>query len=235
MPTLEALNAGKSLEKIFIQRGSKGIAINDIQQAASKHNVPVQYVPKEKLFKFTNMRHQGVVALLSDIQYYEVEDIVDHCFNMGKDPLILVLDGITDVGNFGAICRSALGFHVDAIVIGHQNAAVVNAKTIKASAGAIHHIKICRHKYLEQIVEQLKNLGVSIVCLDGKGQKMISEIEKKGPLAIVMGNEDKGVRKRILELANETCKIPMNPKLESYNVSVATAIMLYESSKERQT
>ena len=232
-PIVEALSSGTAIEKIFMQRGSTGSSIGEIQQMAADARVPISYVPKEKLVRFTNLRHQGVVAVLSEIKYFKLEDIVDYCYSEGKDPLILVLDGVTDVGNFGAICRTALGLEVDAVVIGMSNAAPVNETAIKSSAGAIHHIKICRQRDLNETVEYLKNYGISIVCLAGKGKTMIGETDLKGPIAMVMGDEGKGVSKPILKMADKVCKIPMNPLLESYNVSVATALVLYEVNKAR--
>lgn len=227
-PVEEALLAGKDIDRIFMQRKSSGSGIAEIQQLAAEHNVPINYVPKEKLAKFTNLRHQGVVALLSAIKYYQVENIIDFCYAEGKDPLVVVLDGVTDVGNFGAICRTALGLEVDAVVIGQHNAAAINETAIKASAGAIHHLKICRHKNLEQVVEYLKQYGLTINSLAGSGDKIIYEVDFSGPQAIVMGAEGRGVSKSMLELSDNICKIPMNNQLESYNVSVATAIVLYE-------
>ncbi len=232
-PIEEALSSGKNIEKIFMQRGSKGSSIGEIQQLAANAQVPISYVPKEKLLRFTNLRHQGVVAILSEIEYFKIEDIVDHCYSEGRDPFILILDGVTDVGNFGAICRSALGFNVDGVVIGQSNAAPVNYTAIKASAGAIHHLKICRQKSVLESVQYLKNAGVAVISLHGKGDSMIGALDLSGPIAIVMGDEGAGVSKAMLKLSDKICKIPMNPQLESYNVSVATAIMLYEVDKGR--
>ncbi|MEZ5003792.1 MAG: 23S rRNA (guanosine(2251)-2'-O)-methyltransferase RlmB [Chitinophagales bacterium] len=233
-PVVEALSSGTAIEKIYMQRGSTGSSISEIQQMASTAGVPISYVPKEKLIKFTNLRHQGVIAVLSEIKYYHLEDIVDHCYSEGKDPLILVLDGVTDVGNFGAICRTALGLDVDAVVIGMTKSAPVNETAIKSSAGAIHHLKICRQRDLDQTIEYLKNYGISIVCLAAQGKTMIGETDFKGPMAVVMGDEGSGVSKSILQQADKVCKIPMNTLLESYNVSVATALVLYEVHRSRK-
>lgn len=232
-PVVEALEAGTSMERIYIQRGSTGGILRTIDALAAKAKVPTSYVPKEKFFKLTNLRHQGVVALLSEITYYNIEDIVDHCYSEGRDPLILVLDGVTDVRNFGAICRTALGMNVDAVVIGFNNAAPVNEFSLKASAGALHHLKVCRHKDLNEVGDYLKQSGIQMISLAGGAKQFIHQQNLNIPLAIVMGAEGKGVSKELLKLSHLECKIPMNETLESYNVSVAAAMMLYEVNRQR--
>jgi 23S rRNA (guanosine2251-2'-O)-methyltransferase len=232
-PVVEALESGTSLDRIYIQRGSTGDILRTIDQLAAEAKVPVNYVPKEKLMKLTNLRHQGVLALLSEINYFNIEDIIDQCYEEGRDPLVVILDGVTDVRNFGAICRTALGMNVDAVVVGFNDAAPVNEISIKASAGALHHIKICRHKRLEQVVDYLKQSGIQILSLVGKSESYIHEQSLNLPIAIIMGAEDKGVSETLLKYTDISCKIPMNETLESYNVSVAAAMMLYEINRQR--
>jgi len=225
---LEALQSGNDMERIFLRRGLTGKAILEIESIASQQGIPVNKVPKEKLNRLTNLNHQGIVALLSPIQFFQVEDVVDRCFSAGKDPLIVILDGITDVGNFGAICRSALGLEVDAVVIGHFRAASVNAQAIKSSAGAIHHLRMCRHRDLPKVVEFLKDSGIQVIAMDGASGNFFHDLNLKGPMALILGSEGEGVSRELLKLADASAKLPLNEKLESYNVSVAGAMALYE-------
>ncbi len=232
-PVVEALESGTPIDRIFIQRGSSGDILRTIDKLASDAKVPVNYVPKEKLMKITNLRHQGVLALLSEINYFNIEDIIDQCYEEGRDPLVVILDGVTDVRNFGAICRTALGMNVDAVVVGFNDAAPVNEISIKASAGALHHIKICRHKRLEQVVEYLQQSGIQILSLAGKSNSYVHAQTLNIPIAVIMGAEGKGVSETLLKHSNITCKIPMHETLESYNVSVAAAMVLYEINRQR--
>ncbi len=227
-PVLEALESGQHIEKIFLRKGFSGKVFDMVISAARKAYVPISWVPKEKLNRMSNLNHQGVIAILSPVQYYKVEDIVDQCYAEGRNPLILVLDGVTDVGNFGAICRTALGMGVDAVVIGYNRAASVNEHALKASAGAIHHLKICRHRSIKEVVNYLKQAGVSIIAMAASGKIMAKELDSNVPNAIILGAEGDGIGKELLILADSVCKLPMNPKLESYNVSVAAALILYE-------
>ena len=227
-PVLEALESGQSMERIFLRKGISGVVIDRIETEARKQALPINRVPKEKLNRITNLNHQGVVAILSPVHYYRVEDIVDQCFADGKDPLLIILDGVTDVGNFGAICRTALGLGVDALVIGQFRSAPVNAQAVKSSAGAIHHLKICRHKELTGIVDYLKNMGIRLVAMDGSGDTYFRETDLEGPLALIMGSEGEGIHQDLLNRADIIARLPIDERLESYNVSVAAAMALYE-------
>jgi len=227
-PVLEALRSGNNLERIFIRKGLTGPTISEIHKEARKQLIPVNMVPREKIDRLSNMNTQGVVAVVSPITYYKVEDIIDHCYSEGRDPLIVVLDGITDVGNFGAICRTSLGLNVDAVVIGHYRSAPVNAMAVKASAGALHHLKICRHKEIDEVLDHLRNSGIRIVAMDGKGESEIRECDLSGPLALLMGSEGFGLSAKLMDYVDVVARIPIDEKLESYNVSVAAAIALYE-------
>lgn len=232
-PVLEALESGRNLDRIFLMKGAKGSAVGELEKLARAAGVPVNKVPREKLNRLTNLNHQGVVALLAPVKYYKVEDIVDQCYAEGRDPLLLMLDGVTDIGNFGAICRTALGLGVDSVIISHYRSAAVNAQAIKASAGAIHHLRISRHKELTDVVDYLKRSGIRIVAMDGSGTNCFHEMDLDGPLAIVMGAEDVGVRKEILDDADDIARLPIDERLESYNVSAAAAMALYEVRRPR--
>ena len=227
-PVLEALLSGRDLERIFLRKGLTGKDIAEIERTAREQGVPVNRVPREKLNRLTNLNHQGILALLSPIRYYRIEDIVDQCFAEGRDPLIVLLDGVTDVGNFGAICRTALGLEVDAVVVGHYGAAPVNAQAVKSSAGAILHLKICRHAQLKDVAEYLSGSGVRLVALDASGGQLISEMDTAGPLALVLGSEGEGVSRELLDMTDTVARLPINQLLESYNVSAAAAMALYE-------
>lgn len=225
---LEALEEGRALERIFLRTGSSGDITRRIEQKASDGNIPVSRVPAAKLNRLTNLNHQGVVALVSPIGFHRLEDIVDHCFARGSDPLILVLDGITDVGNFGAICRTALGLEVDAVVIGHYRSAPVNAQSVKTSAGALLKIPVCRYRDLGGAVEYLRSCGLRILALDGSGDTVLRAADTAGPMALIMGAEGDGISRQLLAEADMVVRLPQSDQLESYNVSVAAAMALYE-------
>jgi len=225
---MEALKSGTNLERIFIRKGLKGETITEIHKEARNQLVPVNMVPREKIDRLSNMNTQGVVAILSPVTYYRVEDVIDQCYAAGRDPLVVVLDGVTDVGNFGAICRTALGLEVDAVVIGHFRSAPVNSTAVKASAGALYHLKVCRHKEIEDVLKYLRNSGIRIVAMDGKGDSPFQDCDLKGPLALLMGSEGAGLSDKLLEHVDEVARLPIHEKLESYNVSVAAAMALYE-------
>lgn len=227
-PVWEALQAGRQIERIYLSRSMSGDVIGSICKVADEQGIPLNRVPKERINRLTNLNHQGILAVLSPVRYYKLEDVVDQCYRDGRDPLILILDGVTDVGNFGAVCRTALGMDVDAVVIGYRHSAPVNEHAIKASAGALHHLKVCRDADLRDTLRYCSNMGIRSLAMDGQANRFIHQADLTGPLAIVMGSEDKGVHPDVLELVDEPVKLYAADALESYNVSVAAALALYE-------
>lgn len=227
-PVEDLIRSGETIEKILIQTNLGGGYAKVIEDMVREKNIPVQYVPRIKLDHMCDIAHQGVIALRSLIDYPNYEDIVNFVYSEGRNPLFLYLDRVTDVRNFGAIARTAYGMGVDAVLIPMKDAASINADAIKTSAGALLKLPVCRLDRPEQDLVALKNMGFHINAVDLTGHKFINEIDKEVPMVIVMGAEDKGVRNEIVRLSTGLFKIPMFSDLDSYNVSVATALVLYE-------
>jgi 23S rRNA (guanosine2251-2'-O)-methyltransferase len=195
--------------------------------------IPVQRVPVERINRITRKNHQGVVAFISSITYQHTEDLVPTLFEEGKSPIFVMLDGLTDVRNFGAIARTCNCTGVDAIIIPAKNSVSVNADAIKTSAGALHTLPVCREQSLTATIQYLKNCGFRIVAATEKGDYDYTKANYTDPVCIIMGAEDTGVPYEHLKLCDEWIKIPMFGTIESLNVSVATGILLYEAIRQR--
>ena len=233
-PVEEALRKGVTFFKVFVNKNAKGQNINSLLDELKRLRVPVQKVPVEKLNRITRKNHQGIVAYVSPVEFYELSDLVQKFFDEGRDPLFLVLDGVSDVRNFGAIVRTALCMEVDAILIPTKGSASINSEVVKTSAGAIFNIPVCRSDNLFLGVKYLQNSGFTVVAASEKGEKPVTDLDFKGPVAVVMGDEGKGVSESVIKKANFLARIPMNKKFDSLNVSVATGIILYEAYIQRK-
>lgn len=234
-PIIEAMLAGKVLEKIFLQKTARNPTVDELLDLAKKADVPVATVPVEKLNKLTRKNHQGAVAFISAITYSPLEEIVTSLFEKGKNPLLLILDRVTDVRNFGSIARNAECLGVDAIVIPSRGGAQINADAIKTSAGALHLVPVCRETNLKDTIDYLKNSGIQIVaCTEKTDQNLTdSAVDMVGPTAIVMGSEEDGISPEYLKRADARLRIPLMGQIGSLNVSVATGIILYEAMSQR--
>jgi 23S rRNA (guanosine2251-2'-O)-methyltransferase len=230
---IEAVEAGKDIEKIFIQKGLSNELYHQLRQALRGQAVPIQIVPAEKLKRITDKNHQGVVAYLTEITYYSAEELLAAVFEKGKVPLVLVLDRITDVRNFGAIARGAECAGVDFIIIPSRGAAQINGDAIKTSAGALHRLKVCREDNLKVTLEYLKEAGLHIISCHEKTDTLIYEADFTQPTAVIMGSEENGISNEYLKRSDMQVKIPMVGKIASLNVSVATGIVLFEAVKQR--
>ncbi|MCF8233982.1 MAG: 23S rRNA (guanosine(2251)-2'-O)-methyltransferase RlmB [Bacteroidales bacterium] len=232
-PLIEAIEAGKDIDKILIQKGVHNEVYFKIRELVMGTSIPYQFVPAEKLKRITTKAHQGVIAFVSPITYYNIEDIVPALYEAGKIPLILILDGITDVRNIGAIARSAECFGVHALVVPAKGSAQLNEDAVKSSAGALMRVPVCRDENLSRVVDYLKNSGLKIVSTSEKSETALSDAELTGPLAMIMGSEEKGVDQGLLSKSDLTLKIPMTGLVASLNVSVASGIVLFEVSRNR--
>ena len=230
---IEAIKKGKTIDKILIKKGLRNELISELQQLIKESEIGIQYVPIEKINRITRKNHQGVLAFISPIEFDNIETVIPGIYEEGKTPLLLVLDQITDVRNFGAIARSAECAGVQAIIIPEKGMARIGADAVKTSAGAIHNIPICKTNNLYHTVRFLKDSGIKIVAATEKGDKLYSNADMKSPLAIVMGSEDTGVSAQILKLADEQLRIPILGQIESLNVSVSAALMIYEAVRQR--
>lgn len=230
---IEALDAGKDIEKIILQKGLSNELYNQLRQALKGQTIPIQFVPPEKLKRVTDKNHQGVIAYLTEITYYGTEELLTRIFEKGKIPLVLILDRVTDVRNFGAVARSAECAGVDFMIIPSRGAAQINGDAIKTSAGALHRLKVCREDNLKSIIEYLKESGLQIVACHEKTDKHIYDADFNKPTAIIMGSEENGISGEYLKRSDIQVKIPMPGKIASLNVSVATGIVLFEAVKQR--
>lgn len=230
---IEAINTGRQIDKIFVKRDINGELAGEILELAKNHRIPVQRVPIEKLNRITRGQHQGVVAVLSAITYHRLEHIVPELYEDGRLPFILVLDGITDVRNFGAIARTAECAGVDAIVIPETGSVSVGADAVKTSAGALLRIPVCRVHNMAQAVTYLQENGYDLVAVSEKASQNYTEADFTNPVALVMGAEDKGISPYIFKACSTKVAIPMFGQIESLNVSVAAAVLMYEVVRQR--
>lgn len=230
---IEAVNAGKDIEKILVQKGLSNELYNQLRQALRGNTVPIQFVPPEKLRRITDKNHQGVIAYLTEITYYDTETLLSAVFETGKIPLLLLLDRVTDVRNFGAIARSAECAGVDFLIIPSRGAAQINGDAIKTSAGALHRLKVCREDNLKTTIEYLKESGLQVVACHEKTDKLIYDADFTKPTLVIMGSEENGISNEYLKRSDAQVKIPMPGTIASLNVSVATGIVLFEAVKQR--
>lgn len=229
---MEAINAGKEIDRILIQKEA-GPLLYELMKMASAQNIPLVKVPVEKLNRVTRKNHQGVVCYLSSVSYASLDNIISSCFHKGETPLVLILDRITDVRNFGAISRTAECMGVHAIVIPSRGSAQINSDAVKTSAGALNYIPVCREDNLKNTITYLKNSGLSIIGCTEKAEKLISAVDMNTPAAIIMGSEEDGISPEYMKRCDHLVKIPMTGKVQSLNVSVATGMILYEVIRQR--
>ncbi len=225
---IEAIEAGKEIDKVMVKRELQGDLFKELSTVLKTYDIPIQKVPVERIDRFTRKNHQGVIAFLSAVTYEKIEDIVPFLYEQGKNPFILVLDGITDVRNFGAMARTCEVAGVDAIVIPQRGSVSVNADAVKTSAGALLKIPVCREPNLTQAIQFLKDSGIKVVAATERAANIYTEADYSGPVAIVMGSEDMGVSNENLRICDELVKIPQFGTIGSLNVSVAAGILIYE-------
>ncbi|MFN6944250.1 MAG: 23S rRNA (guanosine(2251)-2'-O)-methyltransferase RlmB [Cytophagaceae bacterium] len=232
-PVIEAINSGREIERIYIQKELNSLLLNELVLLARQQQLPVVRVPLEKLNKITRKVHQGVVCFLSAIQYASLDNIISETYRQGKTPLLLILDRITDVRNFGAIARTAECLGVNGIIIPSRGSAQITGDAVKTSAGALNYIPICREDNLKNTIDYLKNNGIRIVGCTEKTESPAFAIDMKVPVAIIMGSEEDGISPEYLKKCDYTVKLPMAGKVGSLNVSVATGMVLYEIARQR--
>ncbi len=226
---IEAIESGQPIDKVLIDRQAN---LNEVVEKCQKLEIPVQKVPKEKLDKF-GANHQGIAAFRSQVEYTSLEDLVPHLFDQGIVPLLMMLDRVTDVGNFGAISRSVEVLGADGLVFPAKETAQLNADAVKRSSGALLRIPLCRVRDLVSTVRFLKDSGVTVIAADGRGTTPLQEVDFKQPMAIIMGSEGQGVAPELLRIVDHIVVIPQAGEMDSLNVSVAAGIMLYEAQRQR--
>ena len=232
-PVLEAIKSGKTIEKIFIQKNLAKDVFDEIKKLLTNKRVNLSFVPKEKLNRITRKNHQGIICYVSPINYQPLTEIVHRCYETGKDPIILVLDRITDTRNFGAITRVAEATGVDAIVIPEKESALITSEAIKASAGALNYVSICKERNLKSVINQLKESGLKIISCTEKSDVEIYSVDFSSPVCIILGSEKDGISNNLLEISDVKAKIPMKGKIDSLNVSSSSSVILYELIRQR--
>jgi len=230
---IEAISADKPLDRILLQKGLSNELFNQLRRALKGKDIPYQFVPPEKLKRITDKNHQGVIAYLAEVKYFDTEELLTRAFEKGKAPLVLVLDRITDVRNFGAVARSAECAGVDFIIIPSRGAAQINGDAIKTSAGALHRLPVCREENLKNTLDYLKEYGLQIVSCHEKTDTLIYDVDFKKPTCIIMGSEENGISNEYLKRSDVQAKIPMPGTIASLNVSVACGIVLFEAVHQR--
>ncbi|MFC2116089.1 23S rRNA (guanosine(2251)-2'-O)-methyltransferase RlmB [Bacteroidota bacterium] len=231
----EAIQSGQELERVFFRKGLHGELASGLLALARKSGVPIQFVPIEKLMQFTRKNHQGVVALISPILYHDLEKLIPSLYEEGAVPLLMVLDGITDVRNFGAIARTADCAGVHGLIIPYSGSARIHEDAVKTSAGALLTIPVCRVDKLPEALKFLRNSGIRIVGASEKASTSFYQADFNDPMAIVMGSEEKGVHPSILALCDEEVSIPVYGQIASLNVSVAASLLMYEAIRQRSS
>lgn len=232
---IEAINSDKQIEKILFKKGLQGELFNELYTLARDFKVPYQFVPIEKLNRVSRKNHQGVIAYISPIAYHSIEDVVPQLYEDGKEPFLLILDGLTDVRNFGAIVRTAECAGIDAIVIPDKNSVRITADAIKTSTGALHKVPVCRSNDVYKTIKFLQDSGIYVVGATEKADDFYFKTNFNQPLAILMGSEDKGIRPNLLKITNKNVKIPILGEISSLNVSVATSVLVYEAVRQKNT
>jgi 23S rRNA (guanosine2251-2'-O)-methyltransferase len=231
---MEAINAQKDIDKILVNKELNNDLIKELLALAKQEKILVVRVPEAKLNRTTRKNHQGVIAHISAIQYASLDNVIDECFSKGIAPLILVLDRITDVRNFGAMARTADCAGVHAIVIPEKGSAQINSDAVKTSAGALNFLPVCRVKNLYYTVKELKKMGLSVVSVTEKTERVMYEADFTVPTALVLGSEEDGISPEIMGISDEFVKIPLSGNIESLNVSVAAGVVIYEAIRQRK-
>ena len=230
---LEAMKNGQALERIYLHNKAVGADVAEIRNRAGTMQVPINYVPVEKLNSFNIDQHDGCVAMISRVHYQELQQVISWVVEKGEVPLFLILDGITDIRNIGGIARSAYCMGVQAIIIPDKGVGALNEDAVLTSAGALEKIAICRVNSLMKAVDELHLNGISVRASEMTAEKKLYELDWKEPVAIIMGSEEKGIFPALLKISDERFRIPMTGNFESLNVSVATGMILYETMKQR--
>ncbi|MCF8452681.1 MAG: 23S rRNA (guanosine(2251)-2'-O)-methyltransferase RlmB [Pedobacter sp.] len=230
---IEAIKSGKEIENLYLQRGLTGGIILELRSLINEQEIGFQLVPVEKLNRLTPKNHQGAVAFISPISYDKIENIIPAIYEKGEVPLVLILDGITDVRNFGAIARTAECAGVHALIVPSKGSAQINPDAIKTSAGALYNIPVCRHDSLFKTAKFLQESGLQLVACTEKTNDYLYQPDYTAPTAIVMGSEENGISTELIRIADHLAKIPMYGEIESLNVSVSAGILLYEAVRQK--
>ena len=229
----ETVNSGKTIEKVLLKKEINSETLRELQHLIRKNGIPAQYVPQEKLNSITRKNHQGAIAFISAIDYANPDFLIPQLFETGETPLFLMLDGVTDVRNFGSICRTAECAGAHGIFVPRKGSVLINSDAMKTSAGALNYLPVLRSENLIETIETLRNTGFQIISATEKGEKDYFTVDFNIPTLIVMGSEDKGISNDILKISDEMVRIPIKGRVESLNVSNAASVIIYEAIRQR--
>lgn len=232
---MEAARSGRQVDKVFLQAGVNNDLMKELVQALKDQGVPFSWVPAEKLNRLTPRNHQGAVGFLSAVQYASLQRVIDHAYSEGRAPFLLLLDRITDVRNFGAVARTCECAGIDALVIEEKGNAPVTSDAVKTSAGALHHLPVCRVKSMKQTLKELRDNGIQVVACTEKAADELYSADLSGPTALLLGSEEDGIAEPLLKDADRLVRIPMKGKIGSLNVSVAAGVAIYEVLRQKSS
>lgn len=232
---IEAINARETVDKVFLQKGLKGELFVELEKLLRQQGINYAYVPVEKLNRLTKKNHQGAIAQISPVAFYDLEELVLNAIESGKTPLFLLLDQLSDVRNFGAIIRTAECTGVNGIIVQKKGGAPINGDTIKTSAGAVFNVPICKVDHIKDAVFYMQASGIKVIAATEKTENLLYDVSFKEPCAIIMGSEGRGINPSILKVVDEKAKLPLHGTIESLNVSVACGAFLYEVVRQRLT
>lgn len=230
---IEAIHSGATVDKVYIQKEASGELMKDLMKVMKRNDINFSYVPVEKLNRLTPNNHQGAVATVSPIGFFDLETLIDDTLTANKVPLFLILDQISDARNFGAIIRTAECTGVNGIIVQKSGSAPVNGDTVKTSAGAVFNVPICKVEHIKDAIYLLQASGIKTVAATEKTDHNIYDVALNSPVAIIMGSEDRGVNPSVLKIVDEKAKLPMLGTISSLNVSVACGAFLYEAVRQR--
>lgn len=230
---LEAIESENNIEKVWMLKGNRGSLFQRLEQSLRQNNIPHSYVPKERLERFKNKNHQGAIASISKIEFIEVEELIEGAFKNNDSPTFILLDGITDARNVGAILRSCAATGVNGLIIPQTGSAPINDATIKTSAGGAFKVPISRVNHLKDAVYLLKSYKTQIIAVSEKSNENLFDLKIEKAAAIIMGSEDKGIQSSLLKICDSSIKLPMEKGVDSLNVSVACGIVLYEKIRQQ--
>lgn len=234
-PVSEALQAGRPLEKVMIRQGMQRDAVSGLIRLLQEQQVPFQFVPMEKLNRMTGGNHQGIIALASEIEYIALDKLIPSLFEQGKLPVVAILDGITDVRNLGGIARSASCAGLDALVVPAKGSALINAEAVRASSGALQVLPVARTARLTDAARFLQESGLQLVAASEKGEKLVYSVDLEQPTAFILGSEDTGIDRKLLDMADRIVRIPVYGQVQSLNVGIAAAVLFYEMVRQRRS
>lgn len=231
---LEAIENEVTLDKVFLLKEAQGSLMRQLLHQLKQNGINFQFVPEEKFYKFKDKNHQGAIAQIAPVNFWDLETLVEKIMAEESSPLFLLLDQISDARNFGAILRTAACCGVHGIIVPKNGSAPVNADTIKTSAGGIFHVPICKVDHLKDALFYLQGSEVAIFAATEKAEINIYQANFNQPMAIIMGSEDRGINPTLLKVIEHKVKLPMFGKIASLNVSVACGAILYEVIRQRQ-